>query len=74
MSKKSLPLSEQFRKAIETCGESRYAISKATGIDQSALSRFIHGERGLSMDVMDRLGEYLGLKLVATRRPNDKER
>ncbi|NUQ63988.1 MAG: helix-turn-helix domain-containing protein [Pirellulales bacterium] len=65
--KTSKPLTEQLRQAIIESGETRYKISKATGIGQDVLSRFVHGERGLSMDVMDTLGQYLELEL--RRRP-----
>ena len=61
---KYIPLTEQLRQAILNCGQTRYAICKATGIGQDVLSRFIHGERGLSMEVLDTLGEYLGLRIV----------
>ena len=74
MNKKRLPLTDQLRQAIEGCGETRYVIAKATGVDQSTLSRFVNGERGLSMDAMDTLGEYLGLELVAKRRPKAKQK
>ena len=64
---KRAKLSEQIRHAVEHCGETRYAISKATGIDQATLSRFVSGERGLPMKTLDRLGEYLGLYVVMNR-------
>jgi cyanate lyase len=57
-------LSDQIRQAIADSGISRYRIAKATGIDESALGKFFHGERGLSTDAMDALGEYLGLRIV----------
>lgn len=58
-------LSEQLRDAIEKAGVSRYEISKATGVSQSTLSKFVLGTRpGLSFDAMDRVGEYLGLVIV----------
>jgi hypothetical protein len=58
-------LSEQLRDAIEKAAVSRYEISKATGVSQSTLSKFVLGTRpGLSFDAMDRVGEYLGLEIV----------
>jgi len=58
-------LSEQLRDAIEKADVSRYEISKATGVSQSTLSKFVLGTRpGLSFDAMDRVGEYLGLVIV----------
>ena len=55
-------VSDTLRAALERCGETRYAVSKATGIPQSVLSRFVHGQplRGANTD---RLAEYLGLEL-----------
>ena len=72
MKSKQIPLTDQLRRAIETCGETRYAIAIATGVDQSTLSRFVNGERGLSMEAMDALGEYLELEIVTKRRPPKK--
>jgi transcriptional regulator with XRE-family HTH domain len=59
-----MKLSDQIRQAVEQCGETRYAIAKATGIDQSTLSRFVSGERGLPMNTLDRLADYLGLTIT----------
>jgi transcriptional regulator with XRE-family HTH domain len=67
MKRKRAKLTEQLRQAVLNCGETQYAVCKATGIDKTALSRFINGERGVSMKVLDTLGEYLGLQIV-----NDK--
>lgn len=55
-------VTETLRKAMERSGQSRYVISKATGIPQSGLSRFAAGHtmRGDSIDVLAR---YLGLEL-----------
>lgn len=59
------PLSEQLRDAIEKADVSRYELSKATGVSQSTLSKFVLRQRpGLSFDAMDRIGEYLGLVIV----------
>ena len=48
---------------------SRYAVAKAIDLDQSTLSRFMSGKAGLALGTVDRLGELLGLKLVATKKP-----
>ena len=65
-------LSDQIRQAIEDSGLTRYRIAQDTGIDESTLSKFHNGQRGLSTDVLDRLGEYLGLRIVMDRKPNKK--
>jgi plasmid maintenance system antidote protein VapI len=67
MKRKQPPISDQLRQVILDCGQTRYAVCKATGIGQDVLSRFIHGERGLSMEVLDTLGEYLGLRVIADK-------
>jgi hypothetical protein len=59
------PLSEQLRDVIEKAGVSRYELSRATGVSQSTLSKFVLRQRpGLSFDAMDRIGEHLGLVIV----------
>lgn len=65
MAKKRIKLSEQVRRAMENCGQSRYAISKATGIDQATLCRFASGERGLPMLTLDKLADHLDLNIVS---------
>lgn len=57
-------LLNNMRKAIEASGQSRYRISKETGIAESVLSRFISGETALTVETVERLAEYLGLEIV----------
>src|SRR5215471_17388266 len=61
-------LSDQIRRAIETCGQTRYRIAKETGISQPTLSRFMDGSRGLPMKTLDHLAEYLGLGIVVRKK------
>jgi transcriptional regulator with XRE-family HTH domain len=56
-----MSFSDQIRKAIDSSGFSRYAICKKIEVDQSTMSRFMNGSGGLSMDVLDRLADFLGL-------------
>ncbi len=58
-----MKLSDQIRRAIETCGQTRYAIAKVTGVSEATLSRFVNGERGLPMKTLDRLADYLDLRI-----------
>jgi transcriptional regulator with XRE-family HTH domain len=75
MRRRAPALSEQLRHAIESCGKSRYQLSQETGIDQATLSRFMNGKGGLSIPVLDQLGEVLGLKIiVAKRRDTNRSR
>lgn len=57
-------VTEQLRRAVEACGQTRYAVSKATGVPSSVLSRFVVSGRGLRSENFNRLCAYLGLVLV----------
>ena len=61
-------LSDQLRELVRDCEHSRYAISKATGIDQAVLSHFVAGHRGMSLASLDVLGDFLGLRVVRARK------
>jgi len=66
---------EQLRKVIDASGISRYAIGKATGIDEGNLSKFMSGTSGLSVESINRICELIGARLVAgkpTRKPKAK--
>ena len=64
MARQKQQLSDQLRQAIEKSGLSRYAVCKACDIDQGSMSRFMAGQVGLSLDTIDRIGDFLGLDLV----------
>ncbi len=64
-----MKLSDQLRRHLDSSGLTMYAIAKETGIDQASLGKFRHGERGLSWDAVDKLGDLLGLKIVTTKKP-----
>jgi transcriptional regulator with XRE-family HTH domain len=61
-------LSDQLREAIQSSGISRYEISKRTGVSQAALSKFVLGQRGISMRAMDAVGLFLGLSITTRKR------
>ena len=62
--------SDQLRQAVRESELTRYAISVKTGIEQGTLCRFIRGERGMSLDSVDRLMTCLGLEI----RPRHRKR
>jgi transcriptional regulator with XRE-family HTH domain len=69
MVKRPRTISDQLRAAIAAAaalGISRYRISQETGVEQSALSRFVHGKQGLDLSSIDRLAAFLELELVKT--------
>ena len=66
-------MSDQIRQAIDESGLTRYRIAKETAIDESTLAKFYNGHAGLSMDALDRLGEYLNLSIsIDKRKPRRK--
>jgi transcriptional regulator with XRE-family HTH domain len=70
--KRTALLTDQMRQAIDDSGLTRYQIAKATGIDESALAKFYNGHRGLSMDALNALGEYLQLTIKLGRKADKK--
>ena len=57
-------LSDQLRRLIEESPLTRAEISRRTGIAQSTLCKLVQGDRGISTDSWDALGECLNLRLV----------
>ncbi len=65
-------LLEGIRDAIDASGKTRYRIARESGIAESVLSRLMSGERGLSIDALETLADYLGLEIVM--RPKQRRR
>jgi transcriptional regulator with XRE-family HTH domain len=61
-------LSDQLKPLIDRSGMTRYRICKEIGLSESTMSRFMAGERGLSMEVLDRLFPLLGLRVIENDR------
>jgi hypothetical protein len=55
-------ITKTIRKEFKTCGESRYSISKKTGISQTILCRIAQG-RPCESDTADILLAYFGYEL-----------
>ncbi len=65
-------LTDQIRLAVRRSGQTRYRISKATGISESSLCLLVGGRRFITPEALDRLAGYLGLEVVAKRPPKRK--
>jgi len=63
--KTALPLVEKIREAIRGCGISLSALGRKAGVSQPQLSRFLNGERTLTLPAAAKVCEALGLRLVA---------
>ena len=59
---------------MDDSGLTRYRIAQETGINESALGQFYHGQRGLGLESLDRLGQFLQLQIVMGRKPEKKDR
>lgn len=57
-------LADQLRDAIQESHRSDHDLAVAAKIAPSIVSRFMRGERGLTLDSLDALCEVLGLRLV----------
>ena len=66
--KKRQTFPELLRKTIEQSGKSRYAIAQETGVSAGILSRFVSGERSITIDTADKLCHALGLTMKAEKR------
>jgi len=49
---------------LERSGQSTYRLERETGVSNAALSRFLRQNRGLTLETVDKLAKYLGLRLV----------
>ena len=70
--KRTKLLTDQLRQAIDDSGLTRYRIAQETGISESALAQFYNGHRGLSMESLNALGEFLQLTILLGRKPDKK--
>jgi hypothetical protein len=57
--------SDQIRAAIDNSGQSRYRLCKSIGLAESAMSRFMAGQSGLSLNKLDKLAAEIDLHVVA---------
>jgi DNA-binding phage protein len=65
-------ITERIQEAIRSGGMSRYAISKATGIDQALLCRFLKGQSSMSFETADKVLDALELEIVIRPRRTSK--
>jgi plasmid maintenance system antidote protein VapI len=61
--KQVVTVSEVLRTAIGKSGLTLYRVAKNAGVGYTTLHRFMHRERALSMDALDKLCVSMGLEL-----------
>lgn len=57
-------LVETIRRAIRQSERTHYRIAQDSGIARSQLSCLMTGERGLSVDAVERLADYFALEII----------
>jgi transcriptional regulator with XRE-family HTH domain len=62
-------IQEQLRGAIKTSGQSLNQLGQAAGVDSGRLSRFMRGERDLTLEPVGRMCQILGLEFCQTKAP-----
>ena len=72
--KQEATLVVQLREAIQASGRSLWDIGRAADIQPSQLSRFLRGERDLTLGTAARLFEVLDLELVPRKKPRKPQR
>jgi hypothetical protein len=71
---KELGLIVQLREAVQASGRSLTQLGKACKVDPGQLSRFMRGERLLSLPAAAKVAEFLQLKLIGQQSGKPKNR
>lgn len=61
---KQLPASEVVREAVRESGLPIRELARRTGVEVSALSRFMNGQVGISLSTFEKLAPELGLRVI----------
>jgi transcriptional regulator with XRE-family HTH domain len=70
MSKKKTgepPLIKQLRDEIQNSGQSLNQLARNAGVEPAQLSRFVRGERTLTLPAVAKVCQALGLELTRTK-------
>jgi transcriptional regulator with XRE-family HTH domain len=65
------PLMDQIREAIRTSGKQPIRLAEELGISRSTLSKLMHEERSLSINLLEQLAAVLDLEIIL--RPRKKK-
>ena len=69
--KHKMTITETLRKAIADSGKTFLTLEQESGVVRQSLMKFARRERHMRGDMLDKLAEYFGLELKATK-PNRK--
>ena len=65
-------LAAQLRRAIRESGLTPYRVATDADVDRSIMTRFVNGDRGLTLDTASRICDVLNLELRPVRRGKRK--
>ncbi len=57
-------LLDELKAAIRDSAKTRYRLAQETGVAESALSRLMSGQRGLSIEAAEKLAGALGMEII----------
>lgn len=63
-------IESQLREAISSSGQSLNQLGQAAGVNDAQLSRFMRGERTLTLETVGRLCQVLGLQFCRKDTPS----
>ncbi len=66
-------LADSLKAAVKATGKSVNSIAKQSGVPQAVLQRFVTGQRGMTLDTVERLCAYLGLELRSVKAGDSAE-
>ena len=64
----SRTLTGQIREAVKQSDLTHYEMCRRTGIDKASMSKFVSGQRGLSLTHLDKLAALLDLRIAKGRK------
>ncbi len=61
-------LTNEIREAVKASDQTAYAIAKGAKIARSQMSRMLSGENEMKVNTIERLADYLGLRITLERK------
>ncbi len=68
-----LMMGNRLREVLNREEVTAYRIWKDLGIHQSQLSKFFHGKVNISLEMLERIADYLGYDLVLVKRKRPRK-
>jgi transcriptional regulator with XRE-family HTH domain len=66
-------MGNRLKKVLEREGVTAYRLWKDLGIDQGQLSKFFNGKVNISLELLERIADYLQYDLVLLKRVQPKK-